>query len=83
MLVILGEAVNDCLIPFELPAAMFHRIEYEDALGDIVVLMSGEPVGEDSIRGLIIFPLLFEDLHLDSRGAKGFLERVKLFLSLS
>lgn len=65
MLVILPERLNDFLVPLELPTLVFHRVQDKHALRDVIILMRGEPVGEDSIGCLRI--VLLENLHLDSR----------------
>jgi hypothetical protein len=80
MLVILPETLDDFLIPFELPAVMFHGVENEHALRDVFVLMRGEPVGEDGIGGLRI--VLLKLLHFDTRSTQGLLERVEFSLCL-
>ena len=58
MLVIISECLDDLLISFELATMVFHGVEDEDALGDVIVLVGGEPVREDRIRRLTLVMLL-------------------------
>ena len=59
---------------------VLHRVEYKDAVGDVIILMSCEPIGEDGIRCLAI--MLLENLDSDPGISQGLLEKVEFFLRL-
>ena len=80
VLVVFAQLLNNFLIPFELSAHVLHGVQNEDAIRDVIVLVSCEPVGENGIRGSGFLVCEFHDL--DARALQGLLEVIEFYLCL-
>jgi hypothetical protein len=81
VLIVFAQLFNDLAISLELSGHVLHGVENENPLWNIIILVGGKPIWENSIWG---FRFLFlEFYHLDTRTLQCLLKVVELHLGLN